>query len=113
MFNCHMIPWEMAELSDLLKLYIDIYSPDCASPKELLNEIRKRIDEQPDKSYTESNPRGAGRRPGITLQQKNDVIKLFKLNKSIRSIAKETNLSIGSVHKLINEHRKANQHNDS
>lgn len=67
-----------------------------------LDSVNKLISEQKQKH----NERGAGRKKTIT----DDVIKLIcelrKENKSMRAIAKEVNLSVASVHKIINEQNK-------
>lgn len=105
MRKIHMIPWEMAELLQLLKRYSRIYYPDNDSYiNATIKEIENRIAEEPGNAYTVNNPRGAGRHATIIPNQKTEIIKLHNEGKSIRKIAAETGLSIGSVHKLINEH---------
>jgi len=52
------------------------------------------------------NERGAGRKPFLHLE-KEDVLYFHEKEKmSYRKIADMCNISVGSVHKLINEHKK-------
>lgn len=55
---------------------------------------------------TIKNERGAGRKKRFNTDQVNDILKARDEGKSIRSLAKEFNCSIGLIHKLINEHNK-------
>jgi hypothetical protein len=53
------------------------------------------------------NERGAGRKPFIE-REKQDVLLFYENeNLSYRQIAELCSISVGSVHKLINEHKKA------
>lgn len=58
------------------------------------------------KCSTIKNERGAGRKKKFNTDQVNDILKARNEGKSIRSLAKEFNCSIGLIHKLINEHSK-------
>lgn len=58
------------------------------------------------KCSTIKNERGAGRKKKFNTDQVNDILKARNEGKSIRSLAKEFNCSIGLIHKLINEHNK-------
>lgn len=55
---------------------------------------------------TIKNERGAGRKNKFTTEQVNAILEARDEGKSIRSLAKEFNCSIGLIHKLINEHSK-------
>lgn len=55
---------------------------------------------------TIKNERGAGRRKKFNTEQVNAILEARNEGKSIRSLAKEFNCSIGLIHKLINEHNK-------
>lgn len=55
---------------------------------------------------TIKNERGAGRKKRFNTDQVNDILKARDEGKSIRSLAKEFNCSIGLIHKLINEHKQ-------
>ena len=55
---------------------------------------------------TIKNERGAGRRKKFNTEQVNAILEARDEGKSIRSLAKEFNCSIGLIHKLINEHNK-------
>lgn len=50
------------------------------------------------------NEHGAGRKPKITEEIKECVIRFRYL--TMREIAKHCNISVGSVHKIISEHRR-------
>lgn len=113
MRNLHMIPWELATLAELLDIYIYVYEPECESPDALLKEIKEHIAALPDNIYTINNPRGAGRHSTVTANQIERVRDLKKEDKSIRQIAFETGLSVGTVHKLIHEHRLISSNSDN
>lgn len=55
---------------------------------------------------TIKNERGAGRKKKFNTEQVNAILEARDEGKSIRSLAKEFNCSIGLIHKLINEHNK-------
>lgn len=50
------------------------------------------------------NERGGGRKPKFNNEQVNTILEARNEGKSIRSLAKEFNCSIGLVHKIIKEH---------
>ena len=113
MRNLHMIPWELATLAELLDIYIYVYEPECESPDVLLKEIKERIAALPDNIYTINNPRGAGRHSIVNANHRERVVELKSEGKSMRQIAFETNLSVGTVHKLIHEHRLISSNSDN
>ena len=95
----------------LLEFYRGIYGTTDALD-EVIAEVTERLKLKGNCGYTARNPRGAGRRPTIKDYEER-VIALRESNKSIREISRETGISIGSVHKLINEHAlKAAKNND-
>ena len=51
--------------------------------------------------------RGAGRTPVFSDREKNKIVADRKSGKSIREVAAMNHCSVGYVHKLINEHMKA------
>lgn len=55
---------------------------------------------------TIKNERGAGRKKRFNTEQVNAILEARNEGKSIRTLAKEFNCSIGLIHKLINEHNK-------
>lgn len=52
------------------------------------------------------NERGAGRKKKCSDKQIAEILKARKQNKSMRTIAKEFNISLGLVQKIINEHKE-------
>jgi hypothetical protein len=72
---------------------------------EMLEVEKKKLQNKIECS-TIKNERGAGRKKRFDTDKVNDILKARSEGKSIRSLAKEFNCSIGLIHKLINEHNK-------
>lgn len=74
--------------------------------KAIINDYAKcsKINEQLKKQLQEVKQVGRPKRINDNTVQK--VIELRKENKSIRAIAKELNLSVGSVHNIIEQNKK-------
>lgn len=72
---------------------------------EMLEVEKKKLQNKIECS-TIKNERGAGRKKKFTTEQVNAILEARDEGKSIRSLAKEFNCSIGLIHKLINEHSK-------
>ena len=98
---------DLAELYTLLKMYDSCYG---GVQKELLESIKESYKAPPggDKEGIPviTNPRGAGRKSGVTTEQISRARQLHEQGRSMRKIAKELGCSVGRVHKLINEHVK-------
>lgn len=96
---------DLAELYTLLKMYDSCYG---GVQKELLESIKEAYKAPPggDKEGIPviTNPRGAGRKSGVTTEQISRARQLHEQGRSMRKIAKEMGCSVGRVHKLINEH---------
>lgn len=99
---------DLAELYALLKMYDRCYG---GVPKELLESIKEAYKVPPggDKEGIPAitNPRGAGRKSGVTTEQISQAKQLHTQGCSMRKIAEEMGCSVGRVHKLINEQGKA------
>ena len=98
---------DLGELYALLKMYDSCYG---GVPKELAESVKEAYKELPGGDKEEipeiTNPRGAGRKSGVTMEQISWAKQLHTQGLSMRKIAEEMGCSIGRVHKLINEHSK-------
>lgn len=74
-------------------------------PEDMYIALMKRYKELRDKSpeTQKHNARNAGRKP-VSQDVKEQVLKLNEQGLSMRKIAEELNIAIGTVHKIINEH---------
>lgn len=87
--------------TNTLQTKIDSLQEEINSLKNENSKLQNKIE-----CSTIKNERGAGRKKKFTTEQVNDILKARDEGKSIRSLAKEFNCSIGLIHKLINEHNK-------
>lgn len=79
--------------ANILKLIADCTFAESRA-EELEEELKAR------------NDRGAGRKKKFDDKVVSQIIQARKENKSIRTIAKEFNCSIGLIQKIINENKK-------
>lgn len=96
---------DLAELYTLLKMYDRSYGGVAKELVESVKEAYKVTAGREKEGIPEiRNPRGAGRKSGVTMEQVSQVKQLHTQGCSMRKIAEEMGCSVGYVHKLINEH---------
>ena len=96
---------DLAELYTLLKMYDRSYGGVPVEMVESVKEAYKGSAGRDKEGIPEiTNPRGAGRKSGVTMEQISQARQLHEQGHSMRKIAEEMGCSVGHVHKLINEH---------
>ena len=97
---------DLAELYTLLGMYNRIYG---GVPEELIESVKDAYQAACRNREGEiaeiTNPRKAGRKSGVTQERIEKAGQMHADGCSMRKIAEEMGCSVGSVHKLINEHR--------
>lgn len=95
---------DLGELYALLKMYNRSYGGVPEELVESVEEAYKASARKDEKGIPEiTNPRGAGRKSGVTMEQINQARRLRAQGCSMRKTAEEMGCSVGHVHKLINE----------
>ena len=98
---------DLAELYTLLGMYNRTYG---GVPEDLIESIKDAYQAAyrngEGKIAEITNPRNAGRKSGVTMEQIGQAKRLHEQGCSMRKIAEEMGCSVGSVHKLINEQYK-------
>ena len=72
---------------------------------KLEKEKNKILEEKLNELSTLKNTRNAGRKEKFTLERKQQIVKEKLEGETIRGLAKKYNCGIGTVHKIINEHK--------
>ena len=107
MARLEMKATDLGELYVLLKMYQMVYRE---VPEWLIRNIENQFKTTHEdkkgniKSFSITNPRGAGRKSNVAPEEKEKIVRLRRAGKTIREVASETGYSIGYVHKLIHEH---------
>lgn len=98
---------DLAELYTLLEMYNRCYGGVPGEPAESVKEAYKASAGRDKEGVPRiTNPRGAGRKSGVAMEQISQAKQLHAQGRSMRKIAEEMGCSVGCVHKLINEHIK-------
>jgi len=98
----------------------EIFNGDDISPtkialkkmQQMINNVEGEIkmlrqdDDYRENFKTIKNERGAGRKPSLSELEKSEIIKHRKNGFTIRVLARDYKVSVGTVQKLINEHLK-------
>lgn len=91
---------DLGELYALLGMYRITYG---GVPEELMGEVEAAYKRGTGPGFSVGNPRGAGRKSGMTPEKIMKAKELRKKGHPIRKIAEEMGCSTGYVHKLIHE----------
>lgn len=59
-----------------------------------------------DNAKKAKNERGAGRKPKLNDADRKRLLFLYKSGQTYRQLSEDFMISVGTVHKIINEHRK-------
>ena len=79
---------------------------DLVTLVDLWNIRAQALDDCPAPVQKLKNERGAGRKPALAFMDKQTLKDMREYGYSYREIAKLCGVSVGTVHKLINEHKK-------
>lgn len=97
-----MFDTELADLNNLLFTWCDCF-PNDDEARNLKERVLNLYEQQTGSRNTRiENRRGAGRKPSITEEQKQAIINSRKSGMTFDAIAKKHNVSVGSVHKILN-----------
>jgi|GEM_PF-1536762 len=90
------------------KIIIDHWNTRAQTLDDCIN-AQKLINEQGEISSVHKlkNERGAGRKPKLSKKTIDEIIYMRSMHWSYRGIAETMKVSVGTVHKIISEHKKA------